>query len=70
MQKSCVEIMISPNNGIKCSYTKMSLKCMKLKDKDLFFHSMMVGLIAEQIAISIGLVSRHYRSSKDRRLLT
>ena len=48
-----IEIKIE-GNGIDCPVTSAFLKALKLKGEDLYRHAMQVGLIAEQIGISLG----------------
>jgi putative nucleotidyltransferase with HDIG domain len=49
-------IEIDPaRNGLDCLVTAAFLRALKLKWEQLYYHSMQVGLIAEQIGIAIGL---------------
>ena len=48
-----IEINVE-GNGVDCPVTAAFLKALKLKGENLFHHSVQVGLIAEQIGISLG----------------
>jgi putative nucleotidyltransferase with HDIG domain len=53
MIQDVIEIDVT-GNGVDCPVTSAFLKALKLKGKDLYHHSMQVGLMAEQIGIVLG----------------
>ena len=52
--KEVIEINIKGGNGVDGPVASAFLKALKLKGEDLFYHSVQVGLIAEQIGIALG----------------
>jgi putative nucleotidyltransferase with HDIG domain len=49
-----IEINLA-QNGVNCPTTIAFLRALKLKWEQLYYHSIQVGLIAEQVGIAIGL---------------
>jgi len=52
MIQDVIEIDVT-GNGVDCPVTSAFLKALKLKGKDLYRHSIQVGLMAEQIGIAL-----------------